>query len=535
MASPPTSRLRFLDLDGAETGGPLEWRRSFVEVLALPEQLEQVRLLRQGQPLRVFVQPLGSTIRLLAEWPLSGTGHYHLVLELADEPVEERVVTIEPQKISPSAYGRLITDLQTTLPASVAVALQRLGALSGVELRPPGETTLAQELARLRLAVAGDTATPGLAAGMIAISRDPHRVLRKHDEWVERHRLRRLEPVGLIAAVRAPNNFDLELGLPLQVPDVRVEQTVDVFENRLLRGYHDQVRSRLLRLHAALSAEDSLAAVVEVEDLIARLRRARLAAAFLDEVAPLDQVPTRVTMVLLKRPEYRSILESYLRFRRSAYVQLDEPALEAPLENLPLLYELWGTLQVILALAQTAEACGFEITTQQLARHLDGGVYVKVLAGGQPALELYQPGTAVSVTLTPQRSYGASLKGGMRSISFAQIPDITVEIRRPGRAPELLLFDPKYKLQSEEGADAGDGKPKKIDVDTMHAYRDAIRTADETRVVAYAAILYPGPETRFGDGIEALPATPLDASALEQRVREIVVSALSRPVARQPV
>jgi hypothetical protein len=52
---------------------------------------------------------------------------------------------------------------------------------------------------------------------------------------------------------------------------------------------------------------------------------------------------------------------------------------------------------------------------------------------------------------------------------------------------------PKYKLQSEEAGEPGDGKPKKIDIDTMHAYRDAIRTLTEQRVVSYAAILYRDP------------------------------------------
>jgi predicted component of viral defense system (DUF524 family) len=61
----------------------------------------------------------------------------------------------------------------------------------------------------------------------------------------------------------------------------------------------------------------------------------------------------------------------------------------------------------------------------------------------------------------------------------------------------------------------------------MHAYRDAIRDLTGERVVEYAAVLYPGPESRYGDGIEALSARPLDTASLEQRLRELLTTALT--------
>jgi predicted component of viral defense system (DUF524 family) len=370
-----------------------------------------------------------------------------------------------------------------------------------------------------------DTAS-GLAAILEAIAHDPHQILQKHEEWVPRSRVRRLEPVGLLAAIRAPNNLDSELRLPKSVPDLRVEHTVDVYENQLARSYYEQVAARLRRLAAALSARAMLAPLIEGEQLLHRLNRARRTAYFLNDVGGLHQLPTKATMVLLKRPEYRSLLESYLRFRRSTYVHLDDPALEAPLENLPHLYELWGTLQVIQTLTDVAAEAGYLIRKQRLARQLDGGLYLNVLPDSELALELHNPASGQTVSLTPQRGYSTRLRGHLRSISFTQIPDVTVEVRTPGRPPRLYLFDPKYKLQSEEGAEPSDGKPKKIDIDTMHAYRDAIRTGNEERAVKYAAILYPGPETRFGDGIEALPAQPLQPRALQSRLREVLAAAL---------
>jgi PD-(D/E)XK nuclease superfamily/Domain of unknown function (DUF2357) len=525
--SPPTSRLRFLDLDANEIAGPREWAKCLIEVLAPVDQLAELRLLRQGEPLRLYAQPLDGTTRLFADWPLSGTGGYRLTLE-DDALREELEVSVGPEKISAGAFAQLITDLQTELPASVAIALQKTGAFAGLELRPPTEINLAAELARLRIAVNGDARTVGLASALTAVARDPHQVLRQHEVWVDRSRVRRLEPVGLIAAIRAPNNLDHERRLPLRAPDVRVEQTVDVYENRLVRSYHDQVHTRLRRLHAALSAERAYGVVLEVEELTAQLRRARITASFLDDVGPLEQIPTRTTMVLLRRSDYRSILESYVRFSRSTFVQLDEPGLDAPLENLPHLYQLWGTLQVIAALAEAARECGYSCVDQQLARHLDGGIYVKVLPVGRPALSFRHDPTHTTVKLIPERSYGRTPRAGLGSISFDQIPDISVEVRRGRDAPELYLFDPKYKLRSEEGAEPGDGRAKKVDIDTMHAYRDAIRDINGERAVRYAAILYPGPGVRYGDGIEALSSRPLEPETLRERVSTVLTEALTR-------
>ena len=58
-------------------------------------------------------------------------------------------------------------------------------------------------------------------------------------------------------------------------------------------------------------------------------------------------------------------------------------------------------------------------------------------------------------------------------------------------------------------------------------WRDAIRDSEGNHMVQYAAILYPGPPLAYHEGIEALPAYPGSAPLLEQRLREILRSALT--------
>jgi len=538
MASPPTSSLiSFLDEAGTPLAEPGEWTPGLVAVQIDADALQEARLLRNGSQLPLYVQELAGKLRVLAHWPRSGCGRYRCVLELDGQRLDELNVSVRPAKLGELGYAALINDLQgDQLPTSVVVGLERTGALAGLTLRARADTTLNQELLRLRRAVTGAEGRLGLAAALTLIAQDPHRQLIKTELWVRAERARRLEPVGLVLAMRMPNNLDSVTQRPIEVPDVRVEHTVDAYENRLTKLYHDQVDLRLRRLAAAFQASNQLAAVIETEDLLATLRRARQDAAFLDELSLPAHVPMRLTMVLLRVPAYRAVLQGYLEFRREAYVELDEPTLESPLENLPDLYQTWGTLQVIDVLLDVGAALGYSTTLQRLAKQVGRGVYVKVLPDGEPAVELIHPRGTVA-RLIPERSFSHSSRP-LRSISFSQRPDVVLEIDRNGDRSRVVLFDPKYKLRSEEedAADAEEeidealipkGQPKKIDIDRMHAYRDAIRDDEESRVVDYAAILYPGPERRYAEGIEALSARPEAPAMLRERLTTVLTAALA--------
>jgi predicted component of viral defense system (DUF524 family) len=239
----------------------------------------------------------------------------------------------------------------------------------------------------------------------------------------------------------------------------------------------------------------------ELAELTRTLAAARRSAEFLDEVSPPRVFPTKLTMVLLRRPAYRSALEGLLEFRRTVSVRLEDPALDAPLENLPFLYETWGTLHVIKALAEVAARLGWDVE-ERIFRRDSSGLYLHVLGGGRAALIARDRLSGTTVKLVPQRKYqrhGTPL----RSVSYEQRPDIALEIEHDGQPPRLLVFDPKYKLDSEElEGEITDGRPKKVDIDKMHAYRDAIRDAANEHAVEFAAIIYPGAATRPGEGFE---------------------------------
>ncbi|MBW4649418.1 MAG: restriction endonuclease-like protein [Kastovskya adunca ATA6-11-RM4] len=528
MDLPHTSKLCFLSLEGEPLELPAEWQPALLEVRVPVEQRKEVKLWRQGTRLSISLQEIKGKERILADWSLSNPGYYRLRLEYQGK-VEDQIITVWPQKISREAFAQMLEDLDARLPASVAIGLQRTGALAGLKLPQPGETTLAQEMVRLRRAVNGTENRPGLIELLPTLGHDPHKILKTNKIWVRQEQVRRPSLSGLVQAFSRGHNLDANRR-PIRVPDTRVEHTIDVYENQLVKLFLELVNQRLRRVRYVFEADPRGKPLNEVNSLFTRLKKARQQAAFLNEVSQPKQQPNQITMVLLKRPPYHAALEGYLEFIRSPTVRLEDSDLDAPLENLPHLYQVWGTLWVIQTLLEVAEQKGYQVENQCLVGRDKSGIYVRVLPNNQPAVSLIHPQHKTRVQLIPERTYGKdSKKSELHSDSHKQRPDIAVEVKLADRSQRVYIFDPKYKLDSETQENIGNqGKPKAADIGKMHTYRDAIRDTQGKRVVRYAAILYPGSYEFYTEGLEALPAYPGREAELQEHLRRVLDKALSR-------
>jgi hypothetical protein len=528
MASPATTRLHPLDNGGGRLEAPREWTPGLVEVDIAPALWEQAKLECNDRALSLSLRRLRGQQKVVAVWPQAKTGHYELRLSLPDAPTERVTWSVQPSKISTSAYLKMLEALEQRLPVSIALSLQRLGALTGLRFKEPAESTIAQELATLKRAVEGFPQRPGLETILPLVARDPHRVLSSGEAWVSRSRAKRINPAALSRVLAVGSNLGSD-GLPWKLPEARAAASVDVYENRLLATFHEQAALRLRGLRAAIQKDANrdrrlrLASVCN--ELVERLSRSRRSARFLDQVKQLSHQPDRVSMVLQRRPEYRYALEGYIDLNRSAAPQLHSPHLEAPLEGLPALYQTWGVLQVLDVLLEVAVDQRFDDPQQRIVSHEPSGVFVRVLRDGKPAVVARRRSDETVLRLIPQRIYMPS-GSGYHSVSYEQKPDVAIEIERPGERGRILLFDPKYKLNSDRSGGKPQ-RPKKDDIDAMHAYRDAIRDETGQRVVEFAAILYPGPTKDYDDGLRALSAVPGEEDALRSELRQVLSDALA--------
>ena len=309
--------------------------------------------------------------------------------------------------------------------------------------------------------------------------------------------------------------------------DQRVEHTTDVYENRLLKTFVAEVAGRLRRLLRLLAeVADREVELAQLTELTTELRSAELAATFLTEVSTPRDLPIVLTMVLLNRPEYRAVLDRLVEFRRSVAVHLEDAALDAPLQNLPHLYQRWCLLQVIDAMTHVAGEQGYRFVEERLSRRRQGALFIDVLPTGEPLVRYRHDESGTEATLTHERTFNG--QSSPWSVSFPQRPDIVLEVRSRDSVPRLWVFDPKYKLDSEGLDEEGlAGSPKKTDIDKMHAYRDAIIGENGKRAVEYAAILYPGPSHHFGGNIAALQAVGGREARLRVELDAVLARALT--------
>jgi predicted component of viral defense system (DUF524 family) len=526
---------RFWSANGERLDTPEEWREAFIEIPMLQVgDVGHVGLLRKklwnpDENLELVARVLNGQVRVLAAWPKSGTGRYTLRLQTTVDGYDDQQFsfTIDPKKISPSAFQRLIERLEAQLPFALALALRSAGALAGVKQIDDSRMTVAQELERLRTAVGGGASIPGMATILPSMARDPHDALVGRETWVAAARARRVSPAAISQSTTRPLNLRPD-GSYEHLLDTVYEPSFDVYENQVVKAYCQQIQSRLARLLRVAPHLEQ-----EVTAIATEFRRARKQAAFLDDVSTLARAPSQVTMVQMKVPTYRDALSSYLEFRKKPDVSLVDAALDAPLENLPDLYQHWAALELLVLLVETATECGFTVDEQNLVHREVQGLQVKLLREGVPVLRLRNEITGLRAEATLQKSFG--VHGSLRSISFRQVPDVTLQVIDRDERPSLFLFDPKYKLDSDSTDDGSVSvSPKKEDIDKMHSYRDAIRTREGSPVVEYAAILYPGPHVAYGESagagsllIEALPFYPGREHELQEKLKPVLERALT--------
>jgi len=515
------SSLSFLTVDGVGLDEPREWEPAVVRIDVPVDDWSRTTLTVNGQSVSVYAGRRGNVAGVFADWPRSGPGRYRLTALHSGEP-SEQLVTIGSRKLGDQGFASLLDELENQLPASIALSLQRAGAFVGVQLQRPRENTVAQELSRLRRTIVGVPTRPGLRTILPAIGCDPHRILATEETWAPRERARRPSPSSMLRVLTRNANIDAD-GRPIQVINLRADHTVDTYENRLLKHFTMEVSQRLRRMERYAAASRNAPIADELAFLDAALHDARRHARFLNDVSEPIGPLSRTTMLLLKEPRYRALLDSYIEFHRSVWASLRDDALDAPLENLPYLYQVWGTLVVIDIVLAAALNAGFELVHQEFVRPTFGGLFVEMLRNGGVALELKAPNGA-HLTVTPGRTFGAT--GTHRSLSFAQRPDVVVELSQSFGTSDFLFFDPKYKLDGDD-AEHGNGRPVKSDVDKMHAYRDAVRDAAGGAVVTMAATLYPGATERYGDGIAAFHAMPGIAEDLRDDITAQVTQFLA--------
>ena len=549
MESSPSSKLSFYTESGAIIQCPVEGLACGIAI-DIPKDLWPSLSLKLGTdslPLRLEEEAKCAH----SVWPALAIGDYELSLECGDIR-ESRRIRVVPQYFSESEFNSIIHDLTDVLPKLIASQLQECGGLSGTNLVMDHEPTLQQEFFKLRAAIRGTKERLGILQILPVIERDCYHVLIPRAELRSSKKVRRPDISKLPHAMSMPDNM-YSSGALKQMFDVTMEQSFETYENQLVKAYIQALQSQISRLQSKLDSEPAAppAMAGELEALASEFRLACTRATFLREVRHQFASAGRVTMVLLKNPAYRAVLEGYLALHKQLSVRLEEPALNAPLNKFPFLYQLWANLWVVSVMLHVCADSGYQCVSHPWIKRGNQGLFIQVMYDGEAALELSNPTTGKAVRLLPWRvdSAGENTPGSSQELP----PGLAVAIYTPEKPPVVLLFDPKYKVATgtleatstviepgtkkpvpkktsaktkaakNEIADALSAiEPMQKDIDEVLFCMDQIRGPGGVREIQYAAILYPGQRKQISPHLEALPARPLDGEAWQKNVYDVL-------------
>lgn len=522
-----TSKIEFLSKDFEIVERPNEWSPVSIVINGNVEEWEQNSLFVNNRELSLSLKRILGVKKIVTDPIRLGSGNYKVKLISENETFYDQF-PVFPYKISKDAFYMMLEELTFQLPADISVSLSELGAFSGVNITQKKSVTIAQELLRLKRTIFGTSKKPGLIKMIEMVAKNPHHILMSQNYIVRRENARKVDPLKIMLSYRKPGNLDTH-NLPITVTDTRVEHSYNTYENQLLKLFSNQVQIRLrklVKLFNILRRPDLASEAFKLQNSFqSSLRRA----SFLDTIDLPRNFKLKSTMVLLNVPVYKSIFEGFIEFQKVISSNINDSEVESPLENTPSLYQKWATLKVLACLMEHAIQKGYAVKEQSLFKRMIGDTVIGLLPDGRPSAVLVHPNNGTLIKFIPERSY---INNGnpLNSISFTQKPDISIEVTKPNEGTVVYLLDPKYKLESEEQPNAQfrrESKPKKIDIDKMHTYRDAIRDKEGKRVVVFAATLYPGESYSYGEGLNAIKCYPGESKDFDEAINRVLVEILN--------
>ncbi len=432
-----------------------------------------------------------------------------------------------------SDYQEMITDIEG---AARALALEYFGATySRGTVEPSGAPTKLEWLVLLRRELAR------LDAAVRFISEHPSQALHAGAALARVDRIKRTDGstrrsitrgMGRGSFVNVPKIGAMRMQQPFQ----EVRETLDTPEHRWLAHNLGLVARELGRIRSAIVSDREAAERAGRSAARLRAQEDELGSmlqhiASLVSTAPLRAVaglpPPKVpSLALLKRIGYGQAYQSLMTMRLGLAMEGTDTQFST--KSLDVLYETW----CFLALTEViSDLLGVRSIGGDIFEESRGGICIRLAGGRRSELRFATPGRSVTLVKNPR----------YRGLTGDQIPDAVLELQEDGWPAVVIVFDSKYRLQSDSEYVSRFGAPgPPIDaVNALHRYRDAILITagpfGRGRPTVKGAALFPTDDigaSAFAEselyralselGIGALPFTPGNKDLVASWIAEVL-------------
>lgn len=464
----------------------------------------------------------------------SQIGRSRFSVYINGKPEYEFEVEVFPSKLDYAVdYNAILADVQDLLAALVLEYL-RSTYKTGLTTEPETPSRLAWILL-LRYIV------DDLERGLRYVERHPHHGLLRERISTRVEKLRRLDATiakmvrqgkGHGPKIRTASGLVLHSRLPERLTRI----TGDTPEHRWLASQLTRIRQRLAEIHLEEANRDeeysprqrsTLEEISNLENRIAALQG-------LEPIAEATGFapPGFTSLTLQARPGYREAYRACLILRLG--LRVDGGPVGLSVKDIHRLYEYWCYLALVRLIAQIT---GQPLPARQLFSTEQQGLRVRLKQGKSQVVKFANNSRTLELTYNPQ--YGG------KAFILPQKPDVVLTFRDPHWPTMRLVFDAKYRINTDTGyvKQFNSPGPPQAAIDVLHRYRDAIleetglhgsRSETFKRTVVEAVALFPYVDTlnqfrasRFWVslerlGIGAVPFLPRETRYLEEWLRGVL-------------
>lgn len=487
-------------------------------------------------------------------YPRGFAGIYELVARSKSNGSKTALVRVLPSRLTMERWEQMLEDIRTVSED----LLFQLQSPSYERAKPQSRQSETSALRDYHL-IKG--IQPQLADVMMNIRRNPHRRLTESHQQVLAHNVRQFSneitpiPGPTLGIISEQSEKQFVRLLPQMWVVSEQVLTFDTYENRLLKHFlwqqlfpkiiqiqekalseikrREQSRKDKIRQGWEEDETEKIKALEKVSQDCQSMANQCIAwgsEPFLLNIGNLH-FPQEPTQVLQKNPFYNRFYRIYLSLQKELGYYIDTEKFIARLATRKVseLYETWSIFVMTSVVMKLILKSGYRVISSNGFYEINNEQF-QVDVDRQANIELSNGNKFIKIRYEPLYPQAASISCG--TVSIAQnkrTPDLSMEVWQNNKCESIVIFDAKYKTES----DGVRQKYQDNDLDKMSDYIYAIRwksPEQRTRpvsIVKSAYILYPGDvlehDTEFPER-GALPFIPnnLQSKEVVRAIKDIL-------------
>lgn len=466
---------------------PIFFEQQSYELFVEPAPGHTVSFWHENYAIRSQVSPVGREQRMLSGVINFGNdiGFSDLVFTIDGRRELQLTLEVFPTKISyRKDYLALVADITAEVYNLVFDFLKK--TYSSFDISPNARSSPIEFFAIVR------TIYDKFIGAADMVLRSPHHELQKEMQVLAQHKIRQYDGNTLKWLQKHPSEMHRQ-GETLQVARAMTSRkfvTYDTRENRLTKYMLESTSRRLERfreLYRRLreDREPDEYAIQDMNTMIAGIQR-RCHTGFMRDVHA-SATESGMSLVFGMAPGYRELYRCYLLLQHG--LALTGSVFNLSVKDLAVLYEYWCFIKLNSLLKNK-----YRLVTQDLIRINGAGIAVNLVKGKASTVRYLDEKNGDEILL----SYNPDKK---RLPTVTQRPDNVLSLKKRGGSTEYeYIFDAKYKIDPAfPNTHYHDyicelPGPKEEDINTMHRYRDAIVSEENSRYergMVGAYVLFP--------------------------------------------